>query len=317
MPSDWIINFEFLCIIDQFFSSMNLPLLDLDLLRTLTFAHEQGSFRQAARMVGRTQSAVSLQMRRLEALAGVELFEKAGRNVQLTAGGRVLLEYAQRLLSLNDEAVQAVAGLKVHGKIRIGMLQDFAETILPSALASFSRAHPGIELEVRVERSTDLLSALRRHALDLAILFGLTDPGAPFTVQPVEKVPMVWIWKYPPQRGKELPLVLFEPPCAFRSSALENLGDRPWHRAFTSPSLSGTWAAVEAGLGVTVRTPLGVPKGLTMNNRLTGLKALPSIQSFLISRENEKSPAVKLLRDLLFSTLQRNLRWLARPGTSH
>jgi DNA-binding transcriptional LysR family regulator len=291
---------------------MNLPLLDLDLLRTLTFAHEQGSFRQAASMVGRTQSAVSLQMRRLEALAGVELFEKAGRNVQLTAGGLVLLEYAQRLLSLNDEAVQAVAGLKVLGKIRIGMLQDFAETILPSALASFSRAHPGVELEVRVERSTDLLNALRRRGLDLAILFGLTDPGAPFSPQPVEKVPMVWIWKYPPQRDKELPLVLFEPPCAFRTSALENLGDRPWRRSFTSPSLSGTWAAVEAGLGVTVRTALGVPKGLTMNNRLSGLKALPPIQSFLISRENEKSPVVKLLRDLLFNTLQTNLRFLWR-----
>jgi Transcriptional regulator len=104
-------------------------------------------------------------MRRLEDLAGVELFEKTGRNAQLTEGGLVLLDYARQLLALNDEAVQAVSGLKVRGKIRLGMLQDFAETIRPSALASFSRAHPAVELEVRVERSTELLNALQRRDL--------------------------------------------------------------------------------------------------------------------------------------------------------
>jgi DNA-binding transcriptional LysR family regulator len=296
---------------------MNLPLFDLDLLRTLTFAHDQGSFRDAARSVGRTQSAVSLQMRRLEDLAGIKLFEKAGRNVQLTEGGLVLLEYARRLLMLNDEAVQAVSGLKVRGKIRLGMLQDFAESILPSALASFSRAHPGVELEVRVERSTDLLSALQRRGLDLALMFGLADPGDAFVSDPVGKVPMVWIWKHPPQPSEELRLVLFEAPCVFRATALKNLGDRRWRCIFTSPSLSGTWAAVEAGLGVTVRTPLGIPKELAMNNRLTGLKPLPPIQLYLISRENEKSPIVNLLRDLLFSTLQRSIGFLAAGRAIH
>jgi DNA-binding transcriptional LysR family regulator len=306
-----MINFNLLSIIDKFISCMKLPLFDLDLLRTLILAHDQGSFRAAALSVGRTQSAVSLQMRRLEDLAGVKLFEKAGRNIQLTEGGLVLVEYARRLLALNDEAVQAVAGLKVRGKIRLGLLQDFAEAILPSALASFSRAHPAVELEVRVERSTELLVGLQRRGLDLALMFGLTDPGDRFNAQPVGKVPMVWIWKHPPQPDEDLKLVLFEAPCAFRSTALDNLGNRPWRRTFTSPSLSGTWAAVEAGLGVTVRTPLGVPKGLTMNDRLTGLKALPSIQLYLLSRQNEKSPIVNLLRDLLFNTLRRSVGFLA------
>jgi len=296
---------------------MNVPLFDLDLLRTLTLAHDLGSFRDAARSVGRTQSAISLQMRRLEDLAGVELFEKAGRNIQLTEGGLVLLEYARRLLALNDEAVQAVAGLKVHGKIRLGMLQDFAEAILPSALASFSRAHPAVELEVRVERSTELLNALQRRGLDLVLMFGANDPGETFTAQLIGKVPMVWIWKHRPELGEELKLVLFEAPCAFRSAALENLGDQPWRRTFTSPSLSGTWAAVEAGLGVTVRTPLAVPKGLTMHNRITGLKTLPLIQLYMLSRKNEKSPIVKLLRDLLVNTLQRNMELLAAGRALH
>jgi DNA-binding transcriptional LysR family regulator len=291
---------------------MNLPLFDLDLLRTLTLAHDQGSFRDAARSVGRTQSAVSLQMRRLEDLAGVELFERAGRNVQLTEGGLVLLEYARRLLALNNEAVEAVAGLKVRGKIRLGTLQDFAETILPSALASFSRAHPAVELEIRVERSIELLDGLHRRGLDLVLMFGFTDPGEAFTAESIGKVPMVWIWKQPPEPNTELRLVLFEAPCAFRSATLENLGERPWRRTFTSPSLSGTWAAVEAGLGVTVRTPLGVPKGLTMNNRLAGLKALPPIQLYMISRQNEKSPVVKLLRNLLLNVLQRSMGFLER-----
>jgi DNA-binding transcriptional LysR family regulator len=305
-----VINFNLLLFTHKFFLCMNLPLFDLDLLRTLSLAHDLGSFRDAARSVGRTQSAISLQMRRLEDLAGVELFEKAGRNVQLTEGGLILLEYARRLLAINDEAVQAVAGLRVHGKIRLGMLQDFAETILPSALALFSRAHPAVELEVRVERSTELLSALQRRGLDLVLLFGFTNPGEAFTAQSVGKVPMVWIWKNAPESDEELKLVLFEAPCAFRSAALENLGDRPWRRTFTSPSLSGTWAAVEAGLGVTVRTPLGVPKGLAMNNRIAGLKTLPAIQLYMLSRQNEKSSVVKLLHDLLFNTLQRSMEFL-------
>src|SRR5260370_31111378 len=169
---------------------MNLPLFDLDLLRTLTLAHDQGSFRGAAHSVGRTQSAISLQMRRIEDLAGVELFEKAGRNVQLTEGGIVLLEYARRLLALNDEAVQAIVGLKMHGKIRLGMLQDFAETILPSALASFGRAHPAVELEVRVERSTELLNALQRQGLDLVLFFRATDPADTFTPPFTGKMPI-------------------------------------------------------------------------------------------------------------------------------
>jgi DNA-binding transcriptional LysR family regulator len=286
---------------------MNLPLFDLDLLRSLTLAHDQGSFRDAARLVGRTQSAVSLQMRRLEALAGVDLFEKTGRNVQLTESGLILLEYARRLLALNDEALEAVAGLKVQGKIRLGMLQDFAETILPPALASFGRAHPAVELEVRVERSTELLNGLQRRGLDLVLMFGSTEPDEAFMAQAVGKLPMVWIWKNPPKPEEALKLVLFEPPCAFRSAALQNIGNRPWRRTFTSPSLSGTWAAVEAGLGIAVRTPLGVPKGLTMTNRLSRLRPLPFIQLYMLSRQNEKSPAVTLLRNLLASTLQRSL----------
>jgi DNA-binding transcriptional LysR family regulator len=194
------------------------------------------------------------------------------------------------------------------------MLQDFAETILPSALASFSRAHPAVELEVRVERSTELLNALQRRGLDLVLMFGSTDPGDVFTAELIGKVPMVWIWKDPPKPGEEVKLVLFEAPCAFRSAALENLGDRPWRRTFTSPSLSGTWAAVEAGLGVTVRTPLGIPKGLTMRSRIAGLKALSPIQLHMLSRQHEKSPVVKLLRDLLFNTLQRSMGFLEEPS---
>src|SRR5260370_36191482 len=257
---------------------MNLPLFDLDLLRTLTLAHDQGSFRGAAHSVGRTQSAISLQMRRLEGVAGVDFFEKAVRTVQLTEGGVVLLESARRLLALNDEAIQAVAGLKMRGKRRLGMLQDFAETILPSALASFSRAHPAIELEVRVESSTELLNALERRGLDLVLMFGFTDPGEAFTAQPVGKLPMVWIWKRSPEPDEQLKLVLFEAPCAFRSAALENLGDRPWRRPFTSPSLSGTSATAEAGLGATVRAPLGVPNGLIISNQLTGLRIIRPVR---------------------------------------
>src|SRR5215472_3904470 len=147
------------------------PTLELDLLRTLVLAMQTGSFQQSAALIGRSQSAVSLQMRRLEDQVGVRLLEKNGRKLALTDAGEVLLGYAERLLALNDEAVQATAGVNVKGKVRLGLLQDFAETILPATLAAFTRAQPAVEIAVQVEPSKRLIAAVRQHRLDLALLF--------------------------------------------------------------------------------------------------------------------------------------------------
>ena len=217
-----------------------------------------GSFKEAAARVGRTQSAVSLQMNRLEELTGVAAFERSGRGTMLTAPGAILVGYARRMLALNDEAMQAVSGTGVRGTVRLGLLQDFAETVLPGVLATFSGAHPSVEIDVRVERSVDLIQGIRTGQLDLALLFSRGKPELSSTR--VGRLPMKWV-VYPGFRLEaSLRMVLFAAPCIFRETAATLLGQRQWKQTFSSSSLAGTWAAVEAGLGISLRTELGIPQ---------------------------------------------------------
>ena len=278
------------------------PTLDLDLLRTLVLAAEVGSFKKAASIVGRTQSAVSLQMRRLEFQIGVPIFQRIARKRNLTANGKVLLEYARRLLALNDEAVQATAGTKLRGRLRLGLLQDFAESILPTTLAAFSRAQPGVEMHVRTESSVKLLELLGHKELDLAVYFTNGDTATTLAESRVARVPMVWVF---PEKEKPAPpwtLVLFEPPCVFRDAAIANLKQKRWKQTFSSPSLASTWAAVSAGLGISLRTPIGVPGGLRVERQLPGLKKLPTV-NIVIAQSIESEPVVRL-RAVLNQSLQ-------------
>lgn len=290
-----------------------LPCFDLDVLRTLVLAVDLGGFARAARRVGRSQSAVSLQMRRLEDHAGQPLFTRAGRSFAITAAGELVLGYARRLLALNDEALAAVRGTRLASPVRVGVLPDFAETWLPPVLARFARDHPTARLEVQVDRGLAMLDALDRGRLDLALVF---DADRPSGVRLVE-LPMAWIARrrarWPP--GGVLPLVLLEAPCAFRTAALAAL-DRAgvrWHVAFTSQSLSGIWAAVGAGLGVTVRTPAGVPRALAVLDPAAGLPPLPSIALWLHESPASASPLVAELRALLVRSITAVLPAPARP----
>jgi DNA-binding transcriptional LysR family regulator len=252
--------------------------------------------------VSRTLSAVSLQLKRLESQCGRPLFRKAGRRLELNAEGEQVLAIGRRMLALNDQLLDGLREDLDGGTIRLGLPQDVAERLLPLALARFARAHPRTQLEVRVERNAALRDLLSSAALDLAVTFD-ADPGRP---DPDEvHLPVRWLaapdfrWS----AGTPLPLVLFEPPCTFRRLALEAL-DRagvPWRVAFSSPSLSGLWAATAAGLGVTVRTELGIPARL-VRARLPGLPGLPDL-SFRVEGE-PGSPTLGHLRSLLVEALR-------------
>ena len=285
------------------------PTLELDLLRTLVLAMRTGSFQQSAALIGRSQSAVSLQMRRLENQVGVRLLQKNGRKLALTDAGEVLLGYANRLLALNDEAVQATAGVNLKGKVRLGLLQDFAETILPPALAAFTRAQPAVEIAVQVEPSKRLIAEVRQHRLDLALLFTRRGDLTELPATRVATVPMVWVLKKDLPLPDPLNLVLFEPPCVFREVATEILGkaNRPWRQVFVSPSLAGTWAAVEAGLGLSIRTRIGLPGNLTSQARLSGTRQLPLVDVTVLQRPFPATPVVVRLRDLLVQSLRERL----------
>jgi DNA-binding transcriptional LysR family regulator len=282
--------------------------LDMDVLRTLLTANELGALNRAAEQVGRSQSAVSQQIRKLEEQVGQPLFRKQGRGLVLTEAGDVVLSYARRILELNDEAIAAVHGTDVEGVVRFGLPSDFAESWLPAVLGRFKRAHPAVRIEASVDRNAALLDRLDKGQLDLALIFGHQGRA---DAEPIAKLPMAWIggaasdWK----KGEPVPLVMFEAPCAFRQtgiSALDAAG-MPWRVTFTSPSLAGLWAAVDAGLGITLRTAASKPAHLEVFGVRSGLPRLPVTELSLHTAGRPLSPASQRLKDILRDTLPANL----------
>ena len=283
---------------------MNLTNLDMDVLRTLTVAMDLGGFAKAAVRLGRSQSAVSLQMRRLEDRVGRALFRKEGRGLALTDAGDLVLSYARRILELNDEALAAARGVAIAGAVRFGVPQDFGDGWLPAVLARFARAHPSVLIEARVDRTNRLIDRIAEGGLDLALLWG---GQAPANASVVARLPMVWIGAkgFACARGEAVPLALFDPPCVFRQPGVEALdrAHQRWRIAFTSPSLSGLWAAAAAGLGVTIRTTLGLSPQLAVLGKPIGLPKLPDIALSLYVAEPSPPPAVVRLKDILLDEL--------------
>lgn len=259
--------------------------LDLDALRSFVVGVELGSFAKAAERIGRSPSAVSAQLRKLEEQSGSELLQKSGRTLALTDAGESLLSYARRILALNDEAVLALAGRDLAGTVRLGLQEDFSEHLLPEVLGRFARSHRGVHIEVKVGRNADLKNGIRDGGLDLALAWH-TDKGAETPWMTVlGTYPLAWIGPREagpvvPADGAPLPLVSFDAPCRQRaaaSAALDAAG-LPWRVVYSSPSLSGVWAAVSAGLGITVRTRFGLPPALqVLAPAEHGLPALPPI----------------------------------------
>ncbi|WP_247895083.1 LysR substrate-binding domain-containing protein [Azospirillum brasilense] len=282
--------------------------LDMDVLRALVIAMEHGGFARAAERLGRSQSAISLQMKKLEEQVGQPLFRKAGRTVALTDAGDLLLGYARRIVALNDEALSAARGRAMDGTVRVGFPQDLAERWLPAVLGSFHRAHPRIHVEAQVGRGRELRERVAHGALDLALAFGEIGgtPGIPGAAA-LAHLPVVWVAPkgFRGDPAASLPLALLDAPCMFRQHGIERLdgGGRPWRITFTSPSLSGLWAAVEAGLGVTVRTPLGLPKTLSILEPDGTLPALGTVPLELHRAPSAASPAVDRLCGILIESL--------------
>ena len=287
--------------------------LDMDVLRTFVTGFELGSFARAADRLGRSQSAVSTQLRKLEDQVGQPLVQKSGRGLALTTAGESLLSYAKRLLELNDEALAAVRGAEVEGWARLGLPQDFAESWLPPVLARFTQAHPRVRVEVQVDRSVPLTEKIVKGELDLALVWG-ADAKAPHAER-IAEIPVAWIarpdWPGLKALGSEpLPLAAFAPPCVFRSAAIEALDNAgiPWRLVFTTPSLSGLWAAAEGGLGITARTRMGMPKTLAaLDARAVGLPELAAIPLTLLRSETESAVSVARLKDILVETIEEQL----------
>jgi len=263
-----------------------------------------------AERVGRSQSAVSQQIRKIEDQVGEPLFAKQGRGLAPTPAGEILLAYARRILDLNDEALIAVRGTAAQGQVRFGLPPDLAETWLPDVLGRFNRAHPGVRLETIVDRNRALVDRLDRGELDVALAMNQTDRA---DARPLVALKAVWIGPSPrrlhwnPEGGEPLPLILTEAPCFFRQRALALLeaAGIPWRVVLTSASARGLWAAVEAGLGVTLRIPVGVPADLHVLGIEQGLPD-PTGEPFVLSIHDGGrilEPAARQLYDILAAAM--------------
>jgi DNA-binding transcriptional LysR family regulator len=258
--------------------------------------------------LGRSQSAISTQLRRLEEQAGRPLFTKSGRGLALTSAGESLLSYAKRILELNDEAIDGLKDAEVEGWVRLGIPQDFAEGWLTGVLGQFARSHPKVRVEVRAEQNVAIIDRLVQGELDLALTWGAEDK---VRAEPLVDLPMVWIgrsdWAGFKRLGSELlPLIAFEPPCVFRSAGIAALDQAGlgWRLSFTSPSLAGLWAATEAGLGVTLRTTIALPRSLTvLKPAHSGLPALPKVRLTLCRKKRGGAAVVNRLAEILRETI--------------
>ncbi len=287
---------------------------DPEVLRSFVQGVELGSFARAAERLNRSTSAVSAQLKRLEEQAGRPLLRKSGRGMALTETGEVMLGYARRLLELNDEAAAAVRGVELEGRVRLGLQEDFGETLLPAVLGRFARAHPKLRIEARIARNAELLDGVNHGKLDLALAWE-GEQSSPH-VERLARLPLRWIGSADARssklrrRGEALPLVVLDAPCLVRRAAIDAL-DRAgiaWRIAFTSASLAGIWAAGTAGLGVSVRTPLGLPAGVrALTAKEAGLPALPMLGLALHRADAEPSPAVTRLAKILVDTLMPSL----------
>ena len=305
-------------------------MFDLDVLRSFSTGVALGSYARAADRLGRSTSAVSAQLKKLEAQAGTPLFRKAGRGLQLTDAGETMLAYAHRLLELNQEAAAAVQGTDLQGRVRLGLQEDLGEKVLPAVLGRFARAHPRVRIEACVARSAELREQLELGQLDMALVW---DAGFGATSLPAERVvrlPLHWLapasaealdvpwWearKAGGRRSREpLPLVLLDAPCPLRelvTSTLERAGIA-WRYAFTSASLAAIWAATSAGLGLSVRTPFGLPASVRILERAgSGLPALPQMALTLYRARAEAEPPVERLAVLLIDAVRQHVNGAA------
>ena len=253
--------------------------LDLDQIHTFLTIADSGSFTRAAEEVHRTQSAVSMQMRRLEERIGKQLFAKDGRTNRLTEDGERLLAYARRLIRLNRETLAAFDDSSLEGQIRIGTPDDYADRFLPEIMGRFVRSNPRVELSVVCEPTTNLVDLIRRGQLDIALI---TQCEGSRSGEIVRREPLLWVTSASHAVHEEpvLPLAVGRPSCAWRRVATESLTaqSREYRILFTSWSAQVVIAAVLGGLAVSILPECALRPGMRVLGEAEGFIPLPDVQ---------------------------------------
>jgi DNA-binding transcriptional LysR family regulator len=228
---------------------------DMDALRAMVVGVELGSFARAASHLARSQSAISMQLKKLEQQAGCALFARNGRSLVPTEAGERLLSYGRQILALNDDAALALGSTKSAATIRLGLPQDLFEDFLSDVLTQFGRLGNNVHVEVRAGRNFALEEEVNAGRLDLALAF--FDPKIPRRGEKLAALPLLWLASFDEMPKEPFPLVLDDHPCIFRQAALRALEENGilWKAALTTPSLPAIWSALRSRRGISVRTP--------------------------------------------------------------
>lgn len=279
-------------------------ILDADQLKTLVAIADKGSFTRAADDVNKTQAAVSMQMRRLEETAGRRLFAKSGRQNKLTPDGEHLLDYARRIIHLNNEAMSILNEPELAGFVRIGTPDDYAERFLPPIFAGFSRTHPLVEVEVTCESSSRLMKKTSQGKIDLAIATH-KDCGSHGEVIRRERLCWVTSPRHKVEMKETLPLAMGAASCSWRADATHALDQikRPHRILYSSPSAAALIAAVQSGLAISVLPESAVRPGMRRLGEDEGFPELPFCDIALLRAPGKTSSSVDALADHIVESL--------------
>jgi DNA-binding transcriptional LysR family regulator len=279
-------------------------LLDVDQLRTFVAIVETGSFTRAAEVVHKTQSAVSMQMKRLEERLERPIFARDGRASKLTEDGERLLDYARRIVKLNAEALAAFSDPELSGGVRLGVPDDYADRYLPEIMARFSRVYPGVELTVFCEPSIDLIARLDADEIDLAIVTSCESYRAS---EIFRQERLLWVTsnRHSAHCDDPLPLALGRPTCDWRKAAMHSLDSmgRAHRLLFSSGNAGAISAAVLAGLAVSVLPTSGIRPGMRVLTPADGFPELPLCRIGLLRNPHERSPLAEALAGHIVSSL--------------
>ena len=273
-----------------------IPNLDIDLMKTFLAISDTGSFTRAAEDVNKTQSAVSMQMKRLEELLGRPLFARDGRASRFTPDGERLIEYARRLVSLNDEAVSTFTRPELTGTVRFGTPDDYADRFLPEILARFARTHPLVTVDVDCVTTSTLFERTKRGEMDLALVtFGCGIR----TDEPVRREPLVWVTsaRHSTHLLDVVPVAVSHAGCEWRSLVLKSLesSGHKYRVAYSSPNSNAVNAAVQSGLAIGAVPELCVRPGMRILSGKDGFPALGAFDIGLVRKPGRGSSAIEAL----------------------
>jgi DNA-binding transcriptional LysR family regulator len=279
-------------------------MLDTDQLRSFLAIVDSGSFTRAAERVHRTQSAVSMHVRRLEEQLGCALFVKQGRGARLTEEGERLVDFARRMIQVEASAIAALSRKGLRGSARLGIPDDYAEAFLAEFLTRFNHRHPLVEISVVCENSQELAAQVAAGALELALI---TDHDGLRGFEVLREEPLVWVAaeRFRFKEGEPLPLALGSATCLWRRATDDALSASPvaTRGLFFSKNYSAIGALVRAGLAATTLPLSMVGEGLRVLGAESGLPDLGLTRMGLIQAPGRPSEEIKALAESIRMTV--------------